>query len=108
MKISHDGDRVGGITHTPDSRGEGLAYECGSYACSTPRIDALCDLMNSTEGVLGSELSGAGLGGCVLILVEKDKTQAVMDRLNKDFYDKLNLPRSAFVCRPADGSKVFY
>ena len=108
MKISHDGDRVGGITHTPDSRGEGLAYECGSYACSTPRIDTLCDLMNSTEGVLGSELSGAGLGGCVLILVEKDKTQAVMDRLNKDFYDKLNLPRSAFVCRPADGSKVFY
>ena len=108
MKISHDGDRVTGTPYAIENHDGELAYECGSYACSTYRIDALCDLMNSTEGVLGSELSGAGLGGCVLILVEKDKTESVMDRLNRDFYDKLNLPRSAFVCRPADGSKVFY
>ena len=64
--------------------------------------------MNATEGVLGSELSGAGLGGCVLILVEKDKTDAVMDRLNRDFYDRLGLPHAAFVCRPSNGSCVFY
>ena len=106
MKISHDGDRVSG---TPMAREAGtLAEECGAYACSTPRIDALCDMMNATEGVLGSELSGAGLGGCVLILVERARTDAVMDRLNRDFYDRLGLPRSAFVCSPAQGSKVFY
>ena len=85
-----------------------LAEACGAYACSTPRIDSLCDLMNATEGVLGSELSGAGLGGCVLILVEKEKTDAVMDRLNREFYDCLGLPHAAFVCRPSNGSCVFY
>ena len=106
MKISHDGDRVSG-TPMP-KKGGTLTEECGAYACSTPRIDALCDMMNATEGVLGSELSGAGLGGCVLILVERDRTSAVMDKLNHEFYDRLGLPRSAFVCSPAQGSKVFY
>ena len=64
--------------------------------------------MNSTEGVLGSQLAGAGLGGCVLILVENDKAQSVLKRLNEEFYDRLNIPRSAFVCKPSDGSKIFY
>jgi galactokinase len=107
MMISHDGDRISG---TPSGRnaGDGLEYRCGSYACSTKRIDELCDLMNSTDGVWGSELSGAGLGGCVLVLVDKEKTDAVMNRLNTGFYDKNGLERSAFVCNPSDGSKVFY
>lgn len=107
MKISHDGDRVCG-TPAGKMSGDGLEYRCGSYACSTNRIDGLCDLMNSTDGVWGSELSGAGLGGCVLVLVDKAKTDSVMQRLNTEFYDKNGLERSAFVCNPSDGSKVFY
>ena len=107
MKISHDGDRVSGRPF-PRRESGGLEDECGAYACSTPRIDALCDLMNATDGVLGSELSGAGLGGCVLILAEKGKTPSVMETLNREFYDRLGLPRSAFVCNPSDGSRVFY
>ena len=106
MKISHDGDRVSGSV--AEKKGEGLEYECGSYSCSTRRIDGLCDLMNSTDGVLGSELAGAGLGGCVLVLVRKDRTDAVLDRLNSEFYDRLGLERAAFVCNPSDGSRVFY
>jgi N-acetylgalactosamine kinase len=106
MKISHDGDRISGIP--AEKKGTGLEYECGAYACSTQRIDALCDLMNSTDGVLGSQLAGAGLGGCVLILVENDKAESVLKRLNEEFYDRLNLPHSAFICKPSEGSKVIY
>ena len=106
MKISHDGDRVSGRTFP--KKGEGLQYESGSYACSTPRIDGLCDLLNSTEGVHGSALAGAGLGGCVIVLVDREKTDSVMKRINEDFYDRNGLPRSAFVCNPSDGSKVYY
>ena len=105
MKISHDGDRVTGRFF--ERKDGGLECECGSYSCSTQRIDGLCDLMNSTEGVLGSEIAGAGLGGCVLVLVLKEHEEAVMKRLNEEFYDRLGLPRSAFVCNPSMGSKVF-
>jgi galactokinase len=106
MKISHDGDRVSGAFFA--GKGGALEYEHGDYACSTPRIDALCDLMNNTDGVWGSELAGAGLGGCVLILVDRAKTESIMKRLNEEFYDRNGLERSAFVCTPCDGSKIYY
>ena len=54
------------------------------------------------------QLAGAGLGGCVLILVENDKAESVLKRLNEEFYDRLNLPHSAFICKPSEGSKVIY
>ena len=82
MKDSHDGDRLG--------RGE--------YECSTPRIDALCDRLNATSGVLGSQLVGAGLGGCVIALVETSVVASLLAALKPEF--------NAFVCVPSEGSKV--
>ena len=108
MKISHDGDRVSGSWHQQDGIGSALEYECGAYACSTERIDTMCDLLNSTEGVYGSAIAGAGLGGCVLALVDKNLAGEVLERLNSEFYDRNSLPRSAFVCNPSEGSKVLY
>jgi N-acetylgalactosamine kinase len=109
MKISHDGDRVSGAKSTAGvAPGAGLERDCGVYACSTARIDEMCDLMNSTDGVYGSSIAGAGLGGCVLVLVDRSKAASVMDRLNREFYDRLSLPRSAFVCNPSGGSRVVF
>jgi galactokinase len=88
--------------------GAGLERDCGAYACSTPRIDAMCDLLNSTPGVYGSAIAGAGLGGCVLALVDRARADAVMERLNREFYGCNSLPCSAFVCDPSEGSAVFY
>lgn len=85
MKESHDGDRLG----------------MGEYECSTRKIDALCDRLNATPGVLGSQLVGAGLGGCVIALVKVDCASTVIDGLARDRY-------SSFVCNPARGSSVEY
>ena len=85
MKESHDGDRLG----------------MGRYECSTKRIDALCDRLNATSGVLGSQLVGAGLGGCVIALVSNRSVDSLMDGLVADGYH-------AFVCRPSEGSRVEY
>ncbi|MBO5714604.1 MAG: hypothetical protein J6R83_04195, partial [Clostridia bacterium] len=77
MKISHDGDRVGANRITDEMLDEwaknnvDIAMQSGVYDCSTEQIDYLCDLLNSTDGVLGSEIVGAGLGGCVIALVKK-------------------------------------
>ena len=85
MKASHDGDRLG--------RGE--------YECSTMKIDALCDRLNATSGVLGSQLVGAGLGGCVIALVRKSAASSILTDLEKDGY-------AAFACEPSMGSQVEY
>ena len=85
MKASHDGDRLG----------------CGEYECSTKKIDALCDRLNATPGVLGSQLVGAGLGGCVIALVERSAADSVLTDLVKDGYE-------AFNCVPSSGSTVSF
>ena len=83
MKASHDGDRVG----------------AGGYECSTPEIDALCDFLNASKGVYGSQLVGAGLGGCVIALVESGEAAAIVEDLRAKGY-------RAFVSEPCDGSSV--
>ncbi len=114
MKISHNGDRVttGPVTdELLDSLAVGdvdVAMESGAYACSTPRIDSLCDLLDSTPGVLGSQLVGAGLGGCVVALVEKAQASKVLEVLDRSYYDANGLPRSAAVYTPSCGSSVIY
>ena len=85
MKDSHDGDRLG--------RGE--------YECSTKKIDALCDRLNATPGVLGSQLVGAGLGGCVIALAAESAADGIVAQLGADGY-------RAFICNPAKGSEVLF
>ena len=73
----------------------------GEYECSTRKIDALCDTLNATPGVLGSQLVGAGLGGCIIALVEKSASSSVLTSLALSGY-------TAFSCEPSFGSKVEY
>lgn len=114
MKISHNGDRLGAESIS-DAHLEYLIAnntpfetECGSYKCSTPEIDYLCDLLNNTEGVLGSEIVGAGLGGCVIALIEKSKANSIIDIVNLGYYDKYGFEHAAYVCNASNGSSVIF
>ncbi len=114
MKVSHDGDRLVEETFS-DRRLEELAareYDPaligGGYNCSTPAIDALCDLLNATPGVLGSQIVGAGLGGCIVALVRKESAPAVLELLGREYYDKNGYPHSAHVFVPSSGSAVLF
>ncbi|MBQ7651010.1 MAG: hypothetical protein IJS15_08620, partial [Victivallales bacterium] len=110
MRISHDGDRIADRSF-PDAALERLAEsdapvwrECGSYLCSTERIDEMCDILNGTQGVLGSSIVGAGLGGSVIALAETGSADSAIAALNSGYYDKYGLPHSANVYRPGAGS----
>lgn len=129
MNISHDGDRVWKdnkpfdysasdsylkslisdlASEIPERVERAQIYnQPGGYACSTKVIDELVDYVNRQEGVLGSELSGAGLGGCILILVKKEKANDILDLLKKHYYEKNNLPMGAEIFKPVSGSSVF-
>ena len=102
MKISHASEAPHAVTDAVlddlAARNVDYADAVGAYGCSTPRIDSLCALLDRTPGVLGSELAGAGLGGCVLALVEADRAPDVLDVLAREFYAPLVAPPAAFVC----------
>jgi N-acetylgalactosamine kinase len=85
MKSSHDGDRLGG----------------GQYECSTALIDSICDELNGIEGVYGSQIVGAGLGGCVIALVKDAVALSIVERFQKKGFD-------SFVCESGEGSSIKY
>lgn len=114
MKISHNGDRCGSIGISDEKLNE-LALEnadialcSGAYDCSTAEIDYMCDVLNAEDGVLGSELVGAGLGGCVIALVEKEKADDIIRSLNEKYYDRYNFPHAAQIYTAAPGSSVLF
>jgi N-acetylgalactosamine kinase len=103
MSISHEGDRVSRPTarqtwrrtakpdesrqlaewgrkagHTAD-----FTRLCGDYGCSLPQIDRIVDLASALPGVEGAQLAGAGLGGCVMVLVRKSHTAGVLKALGE-------------------------
>lgn len=114
MKVSHDGDRLPGQEITDEllkklmAENAPLDQQCGAYRCSTEQIDGLCDLLNSTEGVLGSAIIGAGLGGCVVALARKDCAEHIISVINREYYDRCGFAHSAVAYTPSSGSCVIY
>ncbi len=121
LKRSHDGDRR--VKWAPDGRPRRFlvrtddaaldrlaaadadpAFQCGRYACSTESVDRLVDVAEAGEGVIGAQLAGAGLGGCMMIVVRVEALAGLMRRLRRQFYRPRGLPFGAFVCSPVAGA----
>jgi N-acetylgalactosamine kinase len=133
MYVSHDGDRVvqfdgdgakspfvfeAGDTYldaiaadlrseVPDRvAGAQLEWIPGGYACSVPETDFIVDLARTVPGVYGAQLSGAGLGGCVMVLVREEAEAELLGVLRIGYYEKRGLEPSLTVCSPVKGSMI--
>lgn len=130
MNCSHDGDRVArwspdGQTYQPfaadcsdhalqrlaalaeaGSPDADLVWQPGAYACSTPEIDWMVDRARQVQGVLGAQILGAGLGGCILVLAREEAVEAVQRALVEGYYAPRSLEPEMFVCAPVAGSSV--
>ena len=60
----------------------------------------------SVEGVLGAGRTGAGLGGCISVLLEKDKTGDLIKKVSEEYYRLRNLEPAIEVCFPVEGAGV--
>lgn len=52
---------------------------------SVPELDLLVESAIATPGVLGSRLTGAGFGGCTVVLLERGAERELVERLERDF-----------------------
>ncbi|MBT4814587.1 MAG: NTP transferase domain-containing protein [Lentisphaerae bacterium] len=124
MGVSHDGDRVvrfdddgtcrPDVTSTDDdtlcrlaASSPALGEQTGRYACSTEAVDHLVDIANGCEGVVGAQLTGAGMGGCMMILAWANALEHVQDRLKNLFYVPREIPSDIHVCNPVAGAGLF-
>ena len=131
MKISHNGDRVSipdnqdryvklqqdysdNYLNTlisdlnsedPDKVLNAQLYmQPGSYACSTPQIDRMVDIVCRVNGVAGAQIAGAGLGGCIMILAKKGTVPAVQKTLTKYYYKPNGLKPAVLPCTTTEGA----
>jgi N-acetylgalactosamine kinase len=126
MNISHNDDRVvswdGNGNSLPfnveysdetmdeliakaESSNEGnLVQQPGGYSCSIPKIDRMIDIALSVPGVMGAEIMGAGLGGCIAVLVHRDFAEQLEQSMIRSYYAPSDLEPDMFVCYPVAGS----
>jgi N-acetylgalactosamine kinase len=83
-----------------------LEWQPGSYHCSVPEIDTMVDVALGTEGVVGAQLAGAGLGGCMMVLAHTDALPRLHARLEEAYYAPRGKPPAIMVCTPIAGSGV--
>lgn len=57
----------------------------GLFDVSVPELDTLVASAVESAGVLGSRLTGAGFGGCVVVLLRRGAEAELADRLVRDF-----------------------
>ena len=76
------------------------------YEVSCDEIDILVELAQNFDGVYGSRLTGGGFGGCTVTLVEKDKVQALMEHLKKEYKAKTGKDCDCFETSPGPGARV--
>ena len=83
-----------------------LCYQPGAYGCSLPDIDRMVDLSLECPGVVGAQLAGAGLGGCMMVMVEKSHMQELSEYLNKNYYASANRKSNILFCTPIAGTRM--
>ncbi len=124
LNASHDGDRVVDYSnlsnptsydneltdtkiHTYIENKRILPEISGGYGCSIPEIDFLIDLSKTINGVVGAQLSGAGLGGSCMIFVQKRLSLEIKQELKKDYYKHFNKHCEILPISAVNGSRVY-
>jgi len=116
MRVSHNGDRR--WTHSPDGNQKRFTVRTdttslnrlalsetdlinvpGRYGCSTQAIDRIVDRASRVEGVIGAQITGAGLGGCAVVMVKSEHREWLLRVLEQETGGS-----HAFVSRPVAGA----
>jgi galactokinase len=103
-------DRLIGLARSddlPERERAALAWQPGAYGCSTPEIDEMVDIAMATEGVLGAQLVGAGLGGSIVVLVHGGAVEALRQALEVGYYGPRGLEPGIYVFQPVERARCF-
>ena len=91
-------DRVGALLNAAHASAR------DDYEISTPELDFLVNTANTLPGVVGARLTGAGWGGCVLVMVEANAIEQLQIELGKAYATTFGITPAMFLCQAAPGA----
>ncbi len=74
------------------------------YENSIPELDLLHDLVAEQAGVWGVRICGAGWGGCLLALCEKDKAEQIGPAVRDTYNSRTGLELQTWTVEPSPGA----
>lgn len=104
MNVSHDGDRIDLDAPRFDPAND-LHLQPGDYNCSIPEIDEMVDLAIDA-GAVGAQISGAGLGGSMMVLVESGGVEEIIEAMRARYYRPRGIRERLAVASPVQGAGV--
>jgi N-acetylgalactosamine kinase len=90
------------------------------YEISAPELDKMVEV-SLEGGATGARLTGAGFGGCCIILSKKERTNQLIEHIKKEYYNiylknnneeiynkMINLDDQIFICDPSSGARFLF
>lgn len=74
------------------------------YEVSLPELDFLVDKAKAHPGIIGSRLMGGGFGGCTINLIKKEGWNDIVDKIVKEYKQKLNIDAEVYEVAVGDGT----
>ncbi len=76
------------------------------FEISVPAMEQMIEAMESSPGIVGARQAGAGFGGCMIALVEKEKTDMFIPSVLETYKRLSGLEGEAYPVSPAPGAGV--
>jgi N-acetylgalactosamine kinase len=90
-----------------EKEGVAVRHIAGDYHVSTPHVDRMVSIALSVSGVLGARLSGAGLGGMLIVLGKEGFDEALDPILQRDYYEPLKKDFRKIRIVPSEGAGFY-
>jgi galactokinase len=74
------------------------------FEVSSPELDALVETATSTPGVIGARMTGAGFGGSIVAIAERQAIGALTDAIAGAYAAGTELRATVHVVEPAEGA----
>jgi len=75
------------------------------YQVSCDELDFIVDFSEDFKSVAGARLTGAGMGGCCIVLIEKDFVDGFKKELSERYYEKFGITPSFYEVVAVNGAK---
>ncbi|MBK0348653.1 galactokinase [Aerococcaceae bacterium zg-ZJ1578] len=76
------------------------------YEVTGLELDTLVHTAWEQSGVLGARMTGAGMGGCAIALVNKEKVEAIQSAIQAVYENTVGYPAEFYVAQVGDGARA--